>query len=260
MPDIVLHNEMGLRVLRKLNNQIVRSINYQIFKYGIMLPDYYMSYRFFLPHLRHNVNMRGAIMHEKNCQDFFVKLAKISNNDEAFSILCGVLCHFALDSTLHPLINRLAEGKVGLHEAIEHNLDMIELQKLSQERCAVVNYFTPYFESPEIEEAMKTVYGWGSDHLKAAHRHQKLYYRICSDRFGFFDFLFHNSGGKLSSISYNNRKCSNMDLACFTELVDNAVDLAIQMITVAYGYCNGTIQEIDFYRIIGNRTYLGAIL
>lgn len=47
MPDIVLHNEMGKRVYERLNEDIKASIVLQVFRFGLMAPDAYMSYRFF---------------------------------------------------------------------------------------------------------------------------------------------------------------------------------------------------------------------
>lgn len=47
MPDIVLHNEMATRVLRRLDEKIITRIDESVFQYGVMAPDAYMSYRFF---------------------------------------------------------------------------------------------------------------------------------------------------------------------------------------------------------------------
>ena len=127
MPDIVLHNEMATRVLRRLDEKIITRIDESVFQYGVMAPDAYMSYRFIFPrYFRHGINKRGAIMHEKKCGEFLIRLAHNCHDDKDFSILCGFICHFALDSTLHPLINQLTDGHAGMHEAVEHALDMME--------------------------------------------------------------------------------------------------------------------------------------
>lgn len=257
MPDIVLHNEMGKRVYERLSDDIKTSINIKVYRFGLLVPDYYMSYRFFLPHFRNGINKRGAVMHEEKCKEFLVEFAKNSKNKEAFSLLCGILCHFTLDSILHPWINKLAGGKVGVHEAIEHTLDMIELQRKNLGIEHLSNYYIPYYESKELEKTMQTVYGWGNDYLKAAFNHQKLYYRICSDRFGLLNFLFGRIGGKYSSISYRNNKCSDIDFECFESLIEESIVLAMDMINAAYAFKNGAIKEDDFSLIIGNRTYLG---
>ena len=54
MPDIVLHNEMATRVLRRLDEKIITRIDESVFQYGVMAPDAYMSYRFIFPrYFRH---------------------------------------------------------------------------------------------------------------------------------------------------------------------------------------------------------------
>ena len=223
-----------------------------------MAPDSYMSYRFFLPHFRRGINQRGAIMHEEKCKDFFMEFIDNCIDDESFSVLCGFLCHFALDSSLHPLVNQLANSEPGMHEAIEHTLDMIELQKKDCSSRCVINYFSPYYESTALNAAIKKVYGWEDDYLKTSYRHQKLYYWICSDRYGLINRLLKRFTGKLSSISYHTKKCTNLNLEEFDPLVEESILLAIKLISSAFTLRKRAIKEIEFAEMIGNRTYIGV--
>lgn len=259
MPDIVLHNEMATGVLEGLDKKILTRINVSVFRYGVMAPDSYMSYRFFLPHFRHGINRRGAIMHEKKCGDFLVRLAHDCHDDKDFSMLCGVICYFALDSTLHPLINQLTIGQPGMHAAVEHALDMLVLRKKGCKSGYVTNYFSTYYESALLANTMKAVYGWGDDHLKTAYRHQKLYYQICCDRFGLINLILKHFNGKLSSLSYNNTKCNTMNLEKFNELTNESIELAIKMIDAASALFTENINEEDFVQLVKNKNYLGQL-
>lgn len=256
MPDIVLHNEMGKRVYERLNEDIKAAIIVQVFRFGLMAPDAYMSYRFFFPHFRHGINKRGAILHETKCKDFFVELAKNCDDKESFSVLCGFLCHFALDSTVHPLINQIADGRSYVHTAIEHSLDMIELRKINQTSGYVPRYFTPYYDLISLNETIRTIYGYDG-YLKTAYNHQKLYYRICCDEYGVIDRLFGRFGGKLSAFSYNTKICNGMNYTKLELKVNESVEYAYALINSAYSFCKKIKTESDFTDLIGNRTYVG---
>ena len=259
MPDIVLHNEMATRVLERLDKKILIRIDVSVFRYGVMAPDAYMSYRFFLPHFRHGINRRGAIMHEKKCGDFLIGLAHNCHDDKDFSILCGFICHFALDSTLHPLINQLTVGQSGMHEAVEHALDMMVLRKKGYKSGYVTNYFSVYYECASLANTMKAVYGWGDDCLKTAYNHQKLYYQICCDRFGLINLILKHCRGKLSSLSYNNTKCNAMNLERLDELINESIELAVKMINAASALFTENSNEEDFVQLVKNRNYLGQL-
>lgn len=256
MPDIVLHNEMGKRVYERLNEDIKASIVLQVFRFGLMAPDAYMSYRFFLPHFRRGINKYGKIMHEAKCKDFFVELAKNCNDNQSFSMLCGFLCHFALDSTIHPLINQMADGRAYVHTAIEHTLDMIELHKVNQTSGYISNYFTPYYESPQLMKSIRAVYGF-NDYLRTAYNHQQLYYRVCCDKYGLIELLFGQIEGKLSAFSYNTKICEGMDFTKLELQVNESIEYAYELIDSAYSFYKKINTEGDFSDLIGNRTYVG---
>lgn len=260
MPDIVLHNEMATRVLRRLDEKIITRIDESVFQYGVMAPDAYMSYRFIFPrYFRHGINKRGAIMHEKKCGEFLIRLAHNCHDDKDFSILCGFICHFALDSTLHPLINQLTDGHAGMHEAVEHALDMMVLRKKGHTSGYVTSCFSDYYKCASLANTMKVVYGWSDDYLKTAYNYQKLYYHICCDRLGLINVILKRCRGKLSSLSYNNTKCDTMNLERFNELTNESIEVAIKMINAANALFTENCKEDNFVQLVKNRSYLGQL-
>ena len=258
MPDIVLHYEVGVKVLEHLDNRIKSGINHKVFKYGLMVPDAYMSYRFFTPHFRHGVNKRGAIMHERMCNKFLVKLSLDELNVNDFSVLCGVICHYAVDSTMHPLINKIAQDRPEIHEAMEHALDVRELNRKGLSIAQINHYFAPYYDCSALRDAIREVYGWDGRYLKASYRHMQFYYNIAADRLGLINLLFQKAPGRLSSISYKNKKCCNQDLGIFDTLIEEAIEKSVSMISALVAYQNGEIGVESLSSTYGNLTYTGV--
>ena len=248
MPDIVVHNAMGARVLDRLDAEIV--IDREIFRFAVMGPDPYLFYRFFAPRFRHGVNERSNLMHRTRTGRFLMELARRSREPEMFSFLAGFLCHYALDSTAHPFIYAKAEYRSDLHTAIEHRLDMIELER--QGKRDIMELFTDFPDLPEARAAMKTVYGWDDDCFETAYRHMKLYHRIVQDRHGILNALYPKA------VSYRTRLCDGMDLSPFDALEAEAVRLGVGLITAAHRFRAGQIGEEELQKAIGNRSYAGG--
>ena len=72
MPDIVVHNAMGNKVLKCLDTEIAALIDPDIFKISVMGPDPYIFYRFFAKPFRHGVNKRSHIMHRTKTVAFLM--------------------------------------------------------------------------------------------------------------------------------------------------------------------------------------------
>lgn len=258
MPDIVVHNAMGDKVLGRLDTEISSFIDRDIFGVSVMGPDPFIFYRFFVPHFRHGVNKRSHTMHRTKPGEYLMELAKRSQSREMFSYLTGFLCHYAMDSTSHPFIYETAEYRSDMHTAIEHRLDVLELERQGKQRRDLMSLFTQYQELPEVHEAMKAVYGWDDDCYATGYRHMKLYHWIVKDQHGVLNKLLHRVPGLLSTISYQTRKADHLDLSPFDGLMAEAVDMGIRLVTAAYEYRSGAISESELREVIGNRSYAGG--
>ncbi len=260
MPDIVAHNALGDKVLARLPEEVAQSIDRDIFRFSIMGPDPYIFYRFFAPHFRHGVNQRSHTMHRTKTAEFLMELAKHSQSMEMFSFLAGFLCHFALDSTTHPYIYGTAEYRSDMHTAIEHRLDVLELERQGKERRELMKLFSSFPDLPEARDAMKTVYGWDDDCFRTGYRHMKLYHWIVKDQHGLLNALCGRAKGDRKAISYRNHLCDGMDLSPFDALADQAVDFGTELVTAAYEYRAGKISGEELRSMIGSRNYAGEIV
>ena len=75
MPDLVVHNAMGDRVLARLPEEIRDEIDSNAFHVGVLGPDPFFFYRFFALPFTHGVDKRGKTMHHKRCGAFLMQLA-----------------------------------------------------------------------------------------------------------------------------------------------------------------------------------------
>lgn len=249
---------MGEKVLRKLGLEISSFIAPDIFHFSVMGPDPYIFYRFFAPIFRHDINKRSTTMHRTKCGEFLMALAKRSQSREMFSYTAGFLCHYAMDSISHPFIYGLAENKSGMHTAIEHRLDVIELERQGKQRSDIMGLFTAFPDLPEVKVAMKEVYGWDDNAYKIGHRHMKLFHWIIKDQHGFLNGLVGWLGGRFATISYRTKKADLLDLTHFAELEEQAVEFGVKLITALYMFRNSEIAESELQEIIGNRSYAGG--
>ena len=178
-------------------------------------------------------------------------------SDDDYSVVCGVLCHFALDSTLHPLINEMANYRPEMHETLEHALDVRELSRRGLSINEISHYFVPYLESQSLRKTLKEVYGWDDKFFKVSYRHMQFYYYVAIDKLGLINLLFHMVPGRLSSISYRNKKCYSQNLTIFNTLIEKAINKSVVMIEALFAYRNEEIDANGLLIIYGNLTYTG---
>ncbi|HAB94207.1 MAG TPA: hypothetical protein DCF49_05520 [Lachnospiraceae bacterium] len=272
MPDIIVHNRMGRSVYKKLPKEISAEIDREIYRIGLLGPDPYSHYRFFAFPLRHGINLRMVAMHRTRTCDFLVEMAKFSRKPEMFSYLAGFLCHYALDSTTHPYINKISNNEGYLHMAIEHKLDVIELDKLGlklSDRAVTRGFYPPFLPESmrrDYETVMKNVYGWKDswEKFKASYRHHKFFNYIAEDPYGIVDLVLHKAPyalrrGKISVFSYRSRRCDGMTFEEFEKLKKKSVKRAVQMIEAVDDFRNGRISEASLRKIIGDKDYSGVV-
>ena len=196
-------------------------------------------------------------MHRTKTGEFLMELARYGKSDEVFSYLAGFLCHYALDSTAHPLVYQLQKDKGYMHMAIEHRLDVIELERQGKQFRDIMQFFSPFPNLSEIRKVMNKVYGWDDDYYRIGYEHTKAFFWIVKDQRGILDFLLSWTNSKFAALSYRTHLCDDMDLSEFDELEHNAVDMTSKLIKAAYNYRIGQIDEESLETIIGNRSYAG---
>ena len=270
MPDIVMHNQVGRSVYKRLPPEIVSDIDREIYRLGLIGPDPYAAYRFFAFPFRKGIHRRITLMHTTRTADFLVELAKYSRTGEMFSYLAGFLCHFALDSTAHPYINAVSNYKGYMHLAVEHRLDVQQIEKMGMklsDRPITSRLFVPFLPESmrsDYETVMKNIYGWDDSwtRFKAAYRHFRLLYSIKEDPYGIVDMTLKHvpyriGHGKVAVLSYRSHVCDGRQFEEFEELRRKAVKRAIEMIEAAYQFRCGEIGEEELRRVIGEKDYRG---
>ena len=250
MPDIVVHTSMGKKVLERINMDIDKNI----FRFGLLGPDPYLFYNFFVPPFRNRVNKYSSIMHRQRTGDFLTELANRSfNNRKMFSYLCGFLCHYALDSNTHPYICKKANYGYAQHMAIEHRLDNIDGGGI------IIPDFLPESMKNDVGGAIRKIYGFDDpwNKLKKGHSHMAPFYSIVYDRTGMLDKLVGWTRTKVSYVSYKSDMVSEIDLSGFRPLYNKAVNDGVIFLMAAKEYVVlQSIDEYQFRKIIGNRSYI----
>ena len=201
---------------------------------------------------------RAKRMHKTGTGTFLMELASYSKNDDMFSYLTGFLCHYALDSTTHPFINEKANKIPGMHMAIEHRLDEMELMQQGKKTKDLMKLFVKFPNLPEVMKAESNVYGWKKNCHKVAYDYMKLYYWLSIDSLGVINLIFRNMKEKFGAFSRKNRKANGIDLSGFDSLEKESEEMAIELIIAAYKYRNEEIGGDELDEHIGNRSYSGG--
>ena len=131
MPTTYAHYRFGQDVLERLPAERRQMLlaHRPLFDFGVHGPDLLFYYR---PMAKNHVNRKGSSDHNRTGRDFFTEAigvtAAAGDRDAAWTYLCGVLCHFALDRTCHPYVGEKELDGVS-HSAIEASFDRYLMEK-----------------------------------------------------------------------------------------------------------------------------------
>ena len=173
MPGIYAHYRFGAAVLASLPADIRRSIQRfrRLFDVGLHGPDLFYN---FYP-VGSDRSLLGIKYHEQTGRTFFAhacRSIRMSRGEAASAYLYGVLCHYVLDSTMHPFIS-LTAGECGVTTLeIETELDryLLELDgklppngqkltqhlKLTEGECETVASFYPPATEKTVRKALQS--------------------------------------------------------------------------------------------------------
>lgn len=132
MPAAYAHYRFGKDVLECLPFLYRKPIEKyrELYDIGLHGPDILFYYK---PLSANPVNQTGFGMHDRPGEDFFGKALekyKLSENPEAMkAYLSGFICHFVLDSTCHPYIEKMMEKSGLSHTEIETELERYFMTK-----------------------------------------------------------------------------------------------------------------------------------
>lgn len=155
MPSTYAHYRMGRWVLRNLPKPVCQKITpyRELYDIGLHGPDILFYYR---PLAASCVSSAGYELHHCSGKDFFERAAcaadRCTDPQAGFAYICGLLCHYALDSTCHGYINEYEKKRGITHAEIETEFDRCLLvsdgcDPLSQ---SLTDHIVPSAENAEI--------------------------------------------------------------------------------------------------------------
>ena len=185
MPSTYAHRRFGADVLVQLPRELREKITpYRpLYDMGLHGPDLMFYYRA----LQSNpVNRLGNAMHDEPGRMFFDRARRVvheeADREAALAYALGYVCHFALDSTCHPYVERYTRESGVSHCEIETEFDNALMRedgldpikfftashiKPSRERAEVI---APFYEGVTVDETLAAMKGMITVHhfLQAA--------------------------------------------------------------------------------------------
>lgn len=290
MPDLAVHASFGAEVRRSLPPETDAFLISHPFTMGLFGPDLWFMHR---PWQRRNG--RGRRMHTTRTGDFLLALARRAKDSgeqaALFSYLAGFLCHYALDSTVHPYIidtTTRVRRFPRSHMSLEHALDVLQMQRdgvWGSRHALTQHYFPrdplPRSLEPDLNRVFWEVYGW-KNAFPAFRRSARLYrsaFRKMENPRGLLARLARLTGNDLlRSLACSESQFLSCDpenlehrpwqhshdasvtsSASFPELRQEAVRFAVKLITAVWDYLHGRLSEEVLAKQIGSRSYLSGL-
>lgn len=132
MPSTYAHRRFGANVLERLPEELSRTIqqNRELFDVGLHGPDLLFYYHAVTSN---PVSKLGNAMHDQPGRVFFDRarsvVQKAENRPAALAYALGFVCHFALDSTCHPYVERFTRESGVTHCETETEFDNALMRK-----------------------------------------------------------------------------------------------------------------------------------
>lgn len=129
MPSTYAHYRFGVALLPTLPGDVRRTIQRfrRLFDVGLHGPDIF----FFQPaFIKSSPRFLGIKFHEQSGKEFFQRVCRavrLERSEAAQAYLYGVLCHYCLDTALHPFVHQSVSDGVS-HLQIEAEFDRFLLE------------------------------------------------------------------------------------------------------------------------------------
>lgn len=213
MPSSITHSYFAEDVYEKLNETAKERIksSKENLKYYAQGPDSFFFYNLIMDKKGKKIRQFGAYMHRNKVQDFFINTIKyidkhnLKNNPDIMAYLYGFICHYILDSKVHPFVfyktgifnkkDKKTYKYNGLHYEMEYFIDIYliyQKEKKEAKYFKINKYFKPIKKMDNdlkklIEKTMKTTFD--EDNI------DKAYYKSLKDLRLFFTFYNYDRFG-----------------------------------------------------------------
>ena len=175
------HYRFGAAMLQRMPADVGRTAkrHRRLYDVGLHGPDLFFFYK---PVLSTKIGRLGSKFHRQTGREFFSRVCRnlrMEPSEEGQAYLYGVLGHYALDSHVHPLIEKFSQEGIASHIRIEGEFDHFLLEKdgklppcgvsltkhmhLTDSECKIVSRFYPDTEARHIRDSLK-----GMVHIRKA--------------------------------------------------------------------------------------------
>ena len=222
MPDYFSHGICAEVILEKLKSEHKKSISKTLYLVGAQGGDIFFAYKL---KPRHNL---GRELHAKNGAYLFEQLIKGN-----LSYAAGYATHFALDSTLHPIVYGYERTKRSplAHNSFESDLGLyisrkFKIRRQILPRDKVLACTSPIYDSMKRVEPLITITG--------VERCLKRHFAWTKYSYG---------------VKRQDYRC-NYDFSALDEKIDEALDLGVKAVEcVLEGNIDPAIFGTDFHNI-----------
>lgn len=173
MPAAYAHYRFGAAMLSKMPGDLSRVAkrHRRMFDVGLHGPDLFFFYK---PVFTTKVSRLGNKFHRQTGKEFFARACRnlrLDPNEAGHAYLYGVLCHYALDSHCHPLVEKYSWEGIASHSRIEAEFDrflmvkdglrppygvkMTKHMSLTKPECEIVSRLYPGAEAGHIQDSLK---------------------------------------------------------------------------------------------------------
>lgn len=196
MPSTYAHYCFGKEVLDCLPPMLCSAIreHRELYDIGLHGPDILFYYHALSSNA---VNQQGSQLHKEPASAFFSNaksvLDTVENKSAARAYLYGFICHFALDSVVHPYVEKMIQESGVSHNEIETEFDrslLLERQcnpdthlntrhiHPSMKNGAVIAPFFDDITAKQVEDSLKEMVTWHKMTLARNDRKRNMIYRI----------------------------------------------------------------------------------
>lgn len=166
MPNIITHYLFASQVAKKVENSIQKCIEKypKEFIIGSNGPDFLFFYQFFDSKKKY-IRDIGNKLHSSYINEFYTKAVdiikqckEIELKEAMTSYLAGHLCHWALDSRVHPYVFYRTGWKSLINESMHHRFEyMIDALLLKRMTNKTIKEFKYYLLTEQSEISSKVV-------------------------------------------------------------------------------------------------------
>ena len=170
MPAGYTHFQFIEDIIKQLPDSQMKDMiikNKAIFQIGTHGPDIFFYHKVYNFHDK--VNCLGKRMHRENARPFFEKAMSIIDDEAKLCYILGFLCHFILDSQMHPCVYKIMKETRIQHFEIESEYDRLLLKRnkldpthsliyshiiINEHHVSTIQAFFPELSYLDVQEAL----------------------------------------------------------------------------------------------------------